>query len=161
MTPMPALASPVAPAPAPTPSPREESTEAQPVFLVQGLPGFSAYQHYLLEPVAEARYWLYAEAREGPSFAVIEPHRFIPGFEPNLPEGVSRQLGARNPTDLKVLAIVTLPRSAEAAPTVNLQGILVLNEARGLARQVILTDSPFDVRTPLPVAGGEGEGNAN
>jgi flagellar assembly factor FliW len=123
----------------------------QPVFLVQGLPGFSAHQHYLLEPVGEARYWLRSEEGDGPSFAVIEPHRFIPGFAVRLPEGVARNLGARRPEELKVLAIVTLPRTPEAAPTVNLQGLLVLNEARGLARQVILPDSPFDVQTPLPV----------
>lgn len=158
---MPALATPEALGSIPAPSAQEGGSEPRPVFLVQGLPGFPAYQHYLLEPVAEARYWLHAEESEGPSFAVIEPHRFIPGFEMRLPEGVSRQLGARDAADLKVLAIVTLPRTADAPPTVNLQGVVVLNESRGLARQVILTDSPFDVRTPLPVGGEEPGTSAN
>lgn len=128
-----------------------EPAPALPVFVMHGLPGFPTQHHYLLEPVAEARYWLRAEEGHGPDFAVIEPHRFIPDFQPDLPAPVARQLGARDAAELKVLAIVTLPRVPGAAPTVNLQGLLVLNEGRGLARQVILPDSPFGVRTPLPV----------
>ncbi len=53
------------------------------------------------------------------------------------------------PTDgaeLAVLAIVTLPRDHDHAPSLNLQGPLVLNMKQGLGRQLVLQDSRWGVR---------------
>jgi flagellar assembly factor FliW len=68
-----------------------------------------------------------------------------------LPVSVLQHLGTSTADGLAVLALVTLPRIPDDLPTANLQGLLVVNPARGLGRQAVLPDSPWGVRTPIPI----------
>ncbi|TVR54314.1 MAG: flagellar assembly protein FliW [Gemmatimonadales bacterium] len=114
-----------------------------------GLPGYPGHRRFRLEPIGEAACWLQGLDEGAPTFLVVDPFRTCPDLDLRLPAGLPQLVKANDDSSLRILAIVTLPRSPESPPTMNLQGLLLINPDLGVGRQVIVPDSGYGVRTAV------------
>lgn len=133
-------------------TPNESGGEAlDQILFTEGIPGFSSHRSFNLEPVGGALFWLRSAEPGGPAFLVVDPSAFLPDYRVEPEDWMLASLGVSNTDDLVTLAVVTLPGSPDAPPTMNLQGPILINPDRRLGRQVILPDSAMGTRTPIPV----------
>lgn len=115
-----------------------------------GLHGFETHYEFALIPAArEGLFWLQSLASRDVVFLLIDPFVALPGFEVDLGLTERAQLKLDNPMDVLVFAIVTLPAGAEAAPTANFRGPIVLNARARVASQVMSAVQGHEVRTPV------------
>ena len=115
-----------------------------------GLYGFPEAKKFVLIPAEpEGFYWLQS-LEDGPLvFLLGDPFVFVPGYSVDLGEAELGPITTDQPSDLAVLAIVTLPKESDGRPTLNLQGPITLNVCKRLGRQVVVTDSVYGIRWPL------------
>jgi flagellar assembly factor FliW len=115
------------------------------------LPGFPRHRDYALVPAdTQSRlYWLQSLAPEGPRFLAVETAAFFPEYAPDLPAGLCAELDLDEAGRARLFCLVTVPRGDVAAATANLRAPVVVNAAAGRARQVVLADGGYPIRTPL------------
>ena len=125
-----------------------------------GLFGFEdAHGFVLLAAERDGFYWLQSLEFSALTFLLADPFAWVDGYSVDLPDCELASLAPADAADLAVLAIVTLPRTAEECPTVNLQGPVALNVRKRVGRQVVIQDSEFDVRHPLDLTGSSTSDN--
>jgi flagellar assembly factor FliW len=81
-------------------------------------------------------------------FILVEPDIFYPDYKPGLNKRESKILGAEDGKELKLFGIVVVPAEPKKA-TVNLRAPIALNMEKKLAKQVILEDEKWQIKTPL------------
>jgi len=81
-------------------------------------------------------------------FILVEPDIFFPEYNPVLNKREWKILGAEEEKELKLFGIVVVPDQPKNA-TVNLRAPLVLNMEKKLAKQVILEDDKWQIKSPL------------
>jgi len=112
-----------------------------------GLPGFESCRTFALVPSGrEQLWWLQSAERADLVFLVVDPFHFFPGYQVDLQPAELATLGASPDSTLMVLAIVTLPRTEQEAPTANLRAPLFLDVERREGRQVVLSDERYHVQ---------------
>ena len=132
--------------------PGADDSLIQRVTFPAGLFGFPECRDFRLSATTRpGLYWLRSSEHEALAFLLADPFLFFPEYTVDLSEGDLAGLASEDPSDLAVLAIVTLPRSAGEALTANLQGPVIVNLARRIARQVVLQDSRFGLRCTFGV----------
>jgi flagellar assembly factor FliW len=122
------------------------------VTFPEGILGFPACQRFIL--VATSRpelYWLQSVDHGSLAFLLVDPFTVVEGFSVDLSETDLATLEPCEPGDIGVLAIVTLPGVPEDPATANLQGLLAVNFVRRLGRQVVISESNYDIRWPIDV----------
>jgi len=125
-----------------------EIDEASIIDVPDGLLGFDERHRFVLIPADEigAYSWLHALDDPELAFLVVVPNFFFPDYAPELTDDEVEVLGLSDPDAAQVLCIVTI---SDDQVTANLLGPLVLNVETKVARQVVLADQDFSVRTPL------------
>lgn len=117
-----------------------------------GLPGLPVeLNRFELVALAEDSpfFFLQSLQEEKIGFILINPFLLFPDYEFNLPDEEAEALDIRAPKEqLAVFCIVNASRGLKSA-TVNLIAPVVLNNATGAARQVVLNDRRYSVRHPL------------
>ncbi len=81
-------------------------------------------------------------------FILVEPELFIPEYTPKLNKREAKILGAEEETKMKLFAIVVVPDQPKNA-TMNLRAPLIVNVEKKLAKQVILEEDKWQIKTPL------------
>lgn len=120
---------------------------------VGGLYGFEEYRHFIMvEAQLPGFFWMQCTEQSSLLFLLVDPFTQVEGYNVELDAATTQQLGGADPEDVTLLAIVTLPRTAEDAATMNLQGPLVINMATRRAKQLVLTDERWGCRHPLELA---------
>lgn len=144
---------PTAPDPVTEPTPETDTvpTDTVPTVLEfpEGLPGFPGARRFQLEALAEGLEpfcSMRSLDEERLRFVVVPPGAVFEDYVIEVPEEDVERLGLHDAADAMVVVIVTVAQP----PTANLLGPVVVNRNTGVSRQVILTNSPYDVRTPLP-----------
>lgn len=119
--------------------------------LTEALLGFPGHRDYALVPVDTSGmvHWLQAIDPEGPRFVVVPAAPFFPDYAPAFPDAVLTALGLRAAGEPGLYCLVTVPDGDIGAATANLRAPLVVNEASGRARQVVLADGGHPIRRPL------------
>ncbi|HEY8484232.1 MAG TPA: flagellar assembly protein FliW [Longimicrobiales bacterium] len=150
---MTALASP-APAAQPGIETAAAVAAADPVLIFEeGLLGFPDCRRFTLLPTErDGLFWLQSLDHESLVFLVADPFRFVPDYVVDLEPAALRGLEPVLPTDIAVLAIVTLARQPGEPCTVNLQGPIAINLRTQRARQIVLPDPEYGLRHPLDLA---------
>ena len=125
-----------------------EIDESSIIDVPDGLLGFDERHRFVLIPADEigAYSWLHALDDPELAFLVVVPNFFFPDYAPELTDDEVEVLGLSDPDAAQVLCIVTI---SDDQVTANLLGPLVLNVETKVARQVVLADQDFSVRTPL------------
>lgn len=116
-----------------------------------GIPGFPGAERFVLRDLTEDGTFQELTSVDEPSVAlvVLSPWLAFPEYEPELPEEDREFLGIEDPAEAVVFCAVNAPENVEGL-TVNLLGPFVVNRRTQVGRQVILSDQPHDLRTPLP-----------
>lgn len=119
------------------------------ITLPDGLPGFSETRFTLINPERHAPFcWLQALDNPDLAFVVVDSRETFPDYAVSLTSDEYERLALDEETEVVVLLVVTLA-SDPGAITVNLQGPIVLNPVRMLAKQIVLEGSRFPTRHPL------------
>ena len=82
------------------------------------------------------------------SFVVASPYGFKANYTIHIKDNIIEQLGGGKEEDIKVLCIITVPNSFEAA-TINLVAPLIINQDTRCGMQVILEDRQYTTRHKL------------
>jgi len=118
-----------------------------------GVFGFpDCHRFVLLRTERDGFYWLQSLEHDELAFLLADPFVFFDDYVVELNDAEAEELEPGDGSELAVLTIVTLSRSADEPCTANLQGPLVLNLERGLGRQIVLTDANYGVRCPLDLS---------
>lgn len=116
----------------------------------RGLLGLPECQRFVLLPTErDGVYWLQSCDHSALVFLLVDPFKTTVGYSVDLGAEDLVDLSAKEPSDVAVLAIVTLPRERDDQPTANLQGPIALNLRAQRGKQVVMQDSEFGVRVPV------------
>ena len=119
--------------------------------VTEPLPGFPGYRDYALV-AADAQglvFWLQSVDPAGPRFLAVPAASFFPDYAPALPRGLRPELELGEGEEPQLYCIVTVPDGDVGRATANLRAPLAVHAARGLARQVVLSDGDHPIRRPL------------
>lgn len=117
-----------------------------------GLLGFPECRRFALVPAGrEGLFWLQSLDYSALTFLLADPFPYVAGYDVELGALDRLELQARDAADVAVLCIVTLPRTRHEPPTMNLQGPLAVNLRARAGRQLVLGDTQWGVRAPLPL----------
>lgn len=126
-----------------------------------GLPGFSEQRRFLALSLAEQPNFVWLQSVDDPKLALpaADPWQMFPDYEPRMPGYATEALQLQNAEDFTILCVVVVTKDAEEM-TMNLMAPVVLNLKTRRARQVMLENSPYSVRTPIPRKQAEAQGTA-
>lgn len=113
----------------------------QHIKMPEGLLGFEEYKDFeLFESEYKPFMVMQAIQDTNLSFFLIDPFLFRPDYEMDIDDATLLKIGITNPSDVIVLAIVTIPSDGSNV-TANLQGPVIINKQNGQAMQVALGDN--------------------
>lgn len=113
----------------------------QHIKMPEGLLGFEEYTDFELSESDFKPFMVMKSVQdENLSFFLIDPFLFRPDYEMDIDDETLLKIDIDNPSDVIVLAIVTIPSDGSSV-TANLQGPVIINKKNGKAMQVALGDS--------------------
>jgi flagellar assembly factor FliW len=125
----------------------QHATRDDVITFPDGLLGFPECRSFLLCPGgSDGVFWLQSTEFEPLAFLLVDPFHFFDGYAVELSDVDVARLHPAAPSDIAILATVTLNG---ASATANLQGPIAINVATSRARQVIAADTGYGVRVPL------------
>ena len=102
-----------------------------------------------LDPTIESPMeWLQSLTSRELAFIVTDPFLFIPEYKMVLSDSEQTQLGIESMESVVVRVIVTIPK-VHTEMTANLVAPIVINQKKGLAKQVVLTNAEYDTKHSL------------
>jgi flagellar assembly factor FliW len=125
------------------------ATEADLVRIPDGLIGFRSHTQFVLLPDPEVRGLMWLQSATAPelAFGLVAPPLAVGEYRVEIRPGDRAALELDD--ERQALIYVILNRGERGGLTVNLQGPVVFNPVRRLARQLVLTSSRYAVRYPL------------
>ncbi len=116
-----------------------------------GLPGFAHLRRFLALSLPEQQNFIWLQSLDDLKFAIptADPWSIFPDYDPKLPAYATSALGLQNPDDFTVLGVVVVSKGAEEM-TMNLMAPVVVNLKTRQGRQIMLENSSYPVRQPIP-----------
>ena len=120
------------------------------ITLTTPLLGFAELSDYLIISNSDYFPFLWLQSVEDPSvcFILIEPKPFFEGYAPNINKRELKVLGVPDVSGLKTFCIVVIPEDPQMA-TANLRAPFVVNFERKIAKQIVLDDDKYSIRSRL------------
>ena len=131
-----------------------EYTEEEIIVFEKGIPGFEQEQKFILlkmdsedqkNPLAFLQSIKSAEL----SFIIANPFIFYTDYEFNLDESTKEELEIKEPEDIAVWGIISVPAEEFEKATINLQAPVIINVRTNKGKQIILHDSSYVTKTSL------------
>jgi flagellar assembly factor FliW len=115
-----------------------------------GLPGLEDYHEFTLHPLGQGSPFAFLQAagQQEIGLLLVNPYVFFKHYEFELSEEIAGQLKIDDENQVVVLCTVNTSRGIDKA-TVNLLAPLIINKEKMLAKQVVLKDRQYSLRTPL------------
>jgi flagellar assembly factor FliW len=130
-----------------------EVTDDQRYRFPEGLYGFPECRDFVLAAAPrDGLYWLQSTTYAALVFLLVDPFLYCSGFHIDFNDVDAGRLGTRDPGDILVLAIVTIPERHGEPCTVNLHAPLLFNVKARQAHQSIRTDDGFGIREPIQLS---------
>ena len=116
-----------------------------------GLPGFPALRRWLALSLESQAGYVWLQSLDDPAVALptADPWAIFADYDPKLPPYAVAALDIRDPGEFTLLCVVVVTKDAEEL-TMNLLAPIVVNLRTRQARQVMLENSSYSVRTPIP-----------
>ncbi|PKM78895.1 MAG: hypothetical protein CVU88_08615 [Firmicutes bacterium HGW-Firmicutes-13] len=116
-----------------------------PIKMVRGILAFEDILDYTLTTVADNPCFFWLEGgEEGPDFLLTKPGFFFEDYKIELKREEIQDLSPES-GEIEAYVIITVPEKTTDM-TANLLGPLLINKEKGLARQVVLQDTPYTTR---------------
>jgi flagellar assembly factor FliW len=117
-----------------------------------GLFGFPECRRWVLVPTKrDGLFWLQSAEHAPLAFLLVDPFIYFPGYAVDLSTSDLARVGTSEPSEIIVMAIVTVGSRDGSPPTANLQGPVVLNTAARQGFQVVLSVEGYGVREPFAI----------
>ena len=114
--------------------------------------GFGQEKEFALLPldtkIESPMEWLQSLRTLELAFIVTDPFLFVPEYKMVLSDSEQTQLEIKSTESVVVRVIVTIPK-VHTEMTANLVAPLVINQEKGLAKQVVLTSAEYDTKHSL------------
>ena len=116
-----------------------------------GLPGFPNLRRWLALSVEEQANFIWLQSVDDLKIAIptADPYSLFPDYAPKLPPYIVAALDIAAASDFTLLGVVVVTEGAKEM-TMNLLAPIVINLRTHKARQVMLENSGYAVREPLP-----------
>lgn len=116
----------------------------------KGLIGFEHLHDFIVMPNKKEGPLFWIQSVEDPdiAFVLTDPTNFFLDYQVIPGDGERELLGVGENDDIFVLAVVTVPPSREI--TLNLEAPILFAPKSNRAIQVVLENSPYSTKTPLP-----------
>ena len=116
-----------------------------------GLPGFSDLRRFLPLSLEEQPSFVWLQSVDDPVVALpaADPWLIFGNYEPKMPIYATETLELRSAEDFTFLCVVVVTKDAQEM-TMNLLAPIVVNLKTRRARQIMLENSGYSVRTPIP-----------
>lgn len=124
------------------------------IHFEKGLVGFEDLRQFVLLGNAEAEemlVWLQSVEKPELAFVVIQPRFFKPDYCPRINSEEVEPLGVEKEEDLLMYAIVVIPEDARQM-TANLKAPILINVKNNKAKQIILNDDRYEIKTRVLAA---------
>ena len=120
------------------------------ITFISPIPGFPDLNDFLLLSDSNYEPYLLLQSVEDPNicFILVDTLSFFPTYDPNISRRDLKMLAVNDKKEIKLLSIVVI-RTGESIPTTNLRAPLIVNFDKKLAKQVILEDDTYEIKTPL------------
>lgn len=117
------------------------------IILPKGILGFSQLTRYVIMERDEAAPFKWLQSVEDPNvaFVVVDPLELFPNYKLEIDERELAELNYASSKDLITYVIVTVPRDPAQA-SADLLGPLVINAKKRLAKQAVMSNSPYTTR---------------
>lgn len=140
-----------------------EYSESDIITLITPFLGFPELQDFLLINDDASYPFLWLQSTEDPDicFLIVEPEQFFQNYAPEIPSREYKILAIADKykEDIKTFCMVTVPSTIESA-TVNLRAPILVNFDKHIAKQIVLEQDTYQIRTPLLSQQKEGEEGA-
>ena len=126
------------------------------IHVPSGLFGFPDSKRYtLLEHRKGSPFvWLQSVDNGSLAFVLIDPLLVKPDYEVRIsPEDINELQLVDAPDGIQTLVIVNITSGEKMELTVNLLGPIVINTKKKFGKQIILSDSDYSLRHPIPSNG--------
>ena len=127
-----------------------EIDENKIIYFDDGLPGLEEYKRFAILQF-EGSYpiiWLQSTQEESICLPVIDSFFIKPEYSFDIRDDEVKQLWLAGPEDLKIISVLVIPENIEQM-TINLAAPIIINTRNGKARQVILNNGEYNVRSPI------------
>ncbi len=119
-----------------------------------GLPGFAHVRRFVPLAYDDKPEFIWLQCLDDAAIALptANPWLLFDDYDPNLPAYAVAALDIQRPTDFTVVCVVVVTKDAEEM-TMNLLAPIVINLRLRRARQVMLENSNYSVKAPIPRKG--------
>lgn len=116
----------------------------------EGLLGLSEYRDFILQSADELApvFLLTSQEEQNLSFPMVDPLILDPKYVPDVEEADLQALGSPDVKDLQMFVLLNVQNNPFRA-TANLMAPLIVNMRSGVGRQVLLSQSQYQVAHPL------------
>ena len=126
------------------------------IHVPSGLFGFPESKRYTLldHKKGSPFVWLQSVDNGSLAFVLMDPLLVKPDYEIQIsPQDMNELQLADAPDGIQTLVIVNIMPGEKVELTANLLGPIVINVKKKLGKQIILSDSPYSLRHPIPSNG--------
>ena len=117
-----------------------------------GLFGFPECKGWVLVPtMRDGLFWLQSVDHAPLAFILVDPFTHFPGYAVDLSPADLLRVGTSEPSEIIVLAVVTVGSRDGSPPTANLQGPVILNMRARHGFQIVLSVEGYGVREPFTI----------
>ena len=136
-------------------------TESEVIEFPWGLPGFPNQRRWLALTVESQPSFVWLQSLDDVKVALpcADPYHIFESYEPKLPPYAAAALEIEHPGDFTLLCVVVVTEGA-AEMSMNLLAPLVINLRTRRGRQIMLENSSYSVREPIPRKDAEGSAEA-
>lgn len=112
----------------------------------EGIPGFlDIYEYILIHDEASIFSFLQSVKNKDLCFILIPPAVIVGDYNIDISEDAVAKLGIKEPEDMLIYAIVTIPERVEEG-TANLKAPILINRKNNLGLQEILDDTRYAIK---------------
>jgi len=124
--------------------------ESKLITFEEGIPGLEEYKKYALLQFEESYpiIWLQSVDEGGICLPVLDTFVVISDYVFDIEDEDVRELELKGPEDLHVVSVLVIPDEIKGM-TANLAAPIIINTVLGKAKQVVLSGSNYNVRTPI------------
>lgn len=117
------------------------------IKFTEGLLGLDNFKNYVLKEVPDNSFFkiLQSEEEEEISFLLLSPQGFFPQYRVEVSPEIVKELEGDSIEDLSLYCVVTLADKWEDI-TANLIGPVLINEKKGLGKQVVLENTEYKTK---------------
>jgi len=127
-----------------------EIDEAKLITFNEGIPGLEEWRKYALLQFEESYpiIWLQSLEEGGVCLPVLDTFAVLEGYVFDIDDEDVKELGLKGPEELHVVNVLVIPEDIQGM-TANLAAPIIINTASGIAKQIMLTGSAYNVRAPV------------